>query len=78
VLFHGSFLKAEESRREEELEEAGGGGHGGAARPPAHLVAQCDATAAKDRFLPGRRRATQGRRSSGERHYYKEPFLCRL
>jgi hypothetical protein len=38
VLFHGSFLKAEESRREEELEEAGGGGHGGAACPLVHLA----------------------------------------
>jgi hypothetical protein len=48
VLFHGSSLKAEESRREEELEEAGGGGHGGATRPPAHLVAQRGAVAAED------------------------------
>jgi hypothetical protein len=38
VLFHGSFLKAEESRHEEELEEAGGGGHGGAACPLVHLA----------------------------------------
>jgi hypothetical protein len=48
VLFHGSFLKAEESRREEELKEAGGGGHGGATRPPAHLTAQRGAAAVED------------------------------
>jgi hypothetical protein len=41
VLFHGSFLKGEESRYEKELREAGGGGHGGAAHPL--LISQCSA-----------------------------------
>jgi hypothetical protein len=68
VLFHGSFLKAEESRREEELEEVGGSGHVGAARPLAHLTVQRGATAAEGRFLPRRRRGCTREKNLGRAH----------
>jgi hypothetical protein len=66
VLFHGSFLKAEESRREEELEEVGGGGHGGAACPLVHLAGSAVPQLPRTDSYQGEEGAAQGRRSSGE------------
>jgi hypothetical protein len=67
VLFHGSFLKAEESRHEEELEEAGGGGHGGAACPLVHLAGgSAVLQLSRTDSYKGEEGDAQGRRSSGE------------
>jgi hypothetical protein len=66
VLFHGSFLKAEEPRREEELGETGGDGHGGVARPV--LISQRSAVLQLSRTdsCQGEEGAAQGRKSSCE------------